>query len=52
MLDHASRTGMRELTVRAMLHQAAAGVRGDAEAATLLAGDIDNPVLAPLVAAV
>jgi DNA-binding SARP family transcriptional activator len=52
MLDHASRTGMRELTVRAMLHQAAAGVRGDAEAAALLAGDIDNPVLAPLVAAV
>ena len=52
MLDRASRTGMRELTVRAMLHQAAAGVRGDAEAATLLAGDIDNPVLVPLLAAI
>ncbi len=52
MLDRASRTGMRELTVRAMLHLAAAGVPGDAEAATLLAGDIDNPLLTPLVAAV
>jgi DNA-binding SARP family transcriptional activator len=51
MLDRASRTGMRELTVRAMLHLAAAGVPGDAEAAALLAGDIDNPVLTQLVAA-
>ena len=50
MLDRASRTGMRELTVRAMLHEAASGVRGDAEAAAMLAADIDNPLLAPLVA--
>ncbi|MEZ0448510.1 BTAD domain-containing putative transcriptional regulator [Cellulomonas sp. ICMP 17802] len=50
MLDRASRTGMRELTVRAMLHQAASGLRGDAGAAALLADDIDNPVLSALVA--
>ena len=42
---------MRELTIRAMLHEAAAGVRGDAEAAAILAGDIDNPALATLVLA-
>ena len=41
---------MRELTVRAMLHGGRAGRRGDAEAAALLAGDIDNPVLEPLLA--
>ncbi len=52
MHDRASRTGMRELTVRAMLHGAALGSRGDAEAAAMLAVDIDNPVLGPLVAAV
>ena len=52
MLDRASRTGMRELTVRAMLHQAASGIQRDAGAAAILAGDIDNPVLAPLVEAV
>ena len=50
MLDRSSRTGMRELTVRAMLHESAVGARGDAEAAALLAADIDNPQLAPLVA--
>ncbi len=48
MHRRASRTGMRELTVRAMLHGAALGDAGDAEAAVLLAGDIDNPVLTPL----
>ncbi len=52
MLDRASRTGMRELTVRAMLHEAAAGIRGDSAAAAMLAADIDNPQLDPLVAAV
>jgi hypothetical protein len=52
MLDRASRTGMRELTVRAMLHEAASGIRGDSEAAAMLAADIDNPQLDPLVAAV
>jgi DNA-binding SARP family transcriptional activator len=43
--DLASRTGMRELTVRSLLHGAALGRAGDAEAATLLAADIDNPTL-------
>jgi tetratricopeptide (TPR) repeat protein len=52
MLDLSSRTGMRELTVRAMLHEAAGGIRGDAGAAALLAVDIDNPQLAPLLATV
>ncbi len=50
MLDRSSRTGMRELTVRAMVHEAACGVPGDAEVAALLARDVDNPLLAPLVA--
>lgn len=45
----ASRTGMRELTVRSMLHGAALGDEGDAVAATLLAADIDNPVLTALL---
>ena len=60
MLDRASRTGMRELTVRAMLHQAESGpgsgataeIRGAADAAAMLADDIDNPELALLVAAI
>lgn len=51
MRDAASRTGMRELTVRAMLHNAALGNQADAEAAAILAVDIDNPQLGPLVAA-
>jgi DNA-binding SARP family transcriptional activator len=51
MLDRSSRTGMRELIVRAMLHQAASGSRGEADAAALMADDIDNPVLSALVAA-
>jgi DNA-binding SARP family transcriptional activator len=50
MHRRASRAGMRELTVRAMLHGAALGDRGDAEAAALLAADIDNPLLALLTA--
>jgi DNA-binding SARP family transcriptional activator len=49
MSDLTSRTGMRELTVRAMLHSAALGNAGDASAAALLAADIDNPVLQGLV---
>jgi hypothetical protein len=40
---------MRELTVRSMLHGAALGDEGDAVAATLLAADIDNPVLTALL---
>ena len=51
MHDRASRTGMRELTVRAMLHGAALGNGGDAAVAALLAATIDNPALASLVAA-
>ena len=49
MHDRASRSGMRELTVRAMLHGAARGSGGDAEVAAMLADDIDNPALARLV---
>jgi hypothetical protein len=46
MHERASRTGMRELTVRAMLHGAALGDGGDAEMSVILAAEIDNPVLA------
>jgi DNA-binding SARP family transcriptional activator len=45
MRERSSRTGMRELTVRSMLHAAALGSRGDGTAAALLAADIDNPEL-------
>lgn len=45
MHDLASRTGMREMIVRSLLHRAALGREGDAEAATLLGTGIDNPVL-------
>ncbi len=45
MHDRSSRTGMRELTVRAMLHGADLGDRGDAEMATILAEEIENPLL-------
>jgi DNA-binding SARP family transcriptional activator len=51
MRGRASRTGMRELTVRALLHGAALGSAADAAVATLLAEDVDNDQLAPLVAA-
>jgi DNA-binding SARP family transcriptional activator len=49
--DLASRTGMRELTVRSMLHGAALGNQADGPAAKLLAADIDNPRLTALVVA-
>jgi DNA-binding SARP family transcriptional activator len=45
MSQLASRTGMRELTVRSLLHRAALGHEGDAAAAAVLAEDIDNPLL-------
>lgn len=45
----ASRTGMRELIVRALLHSAALGRAGDGDAAALLAAEIDNPELHALV---
>ena len=49
MRELASRTGMRELTARAMLHTAAIGNDGDATAAALIAAEINNPVLDQLV---
>jgi tetratricopeptide (TPR) repeat protein len=45
MRELASRTGMKELVVRSLLHGAALGNPGDAAAAALLAADIDNPLL-------
>ena len=45
----ASRTGMKELNVRSLLHSAALGHDGDASAAALVAADIDNPVVHDLV---
>ncbi len=41
----ASRTGMREFTVRSLLHGAAQGNAGDAAAAVLLAPGLDSPDL-------
>jgi hypothetical protein len=52
MRDVASRTGMQELTVRALLHSASLGDDADAAAAALLATGIDNPRLGALVSAV
>jgi len=46
-----SRTAMREMTVRALLHSAALGTAGAADGAELLAAEIDNPVLAAAVQA-
>ncbi len=49
MRELAARTGMRELTVRALVHSAALGDAGDAAAAEMLAPDVDNDVLQALV---
>jgi len=49
MSERASRTAMRELVVRSLLHRAARGDDGAAQAAVLLAGAIDNPRLQPLL---
>ena len=49
MRELAARTGMRELSVRALLHSAALGGAGDAAAAELLAADLDNELLGALV---
>jgi DNA-binding SARP family transcriptional activator len=46
MRELASRSAMREMTVRALLH---GGASGDGDAAALIAADIDNPVLHALV---
>jgi tetratricopeptide (TPR) repeat protein len=45
MQELTSRTGMRELAVRSLLHGAALGNAGDGVAAALLAAEIDNPSL-------
>ena len=47
----ASRTSMREMTVRSLLHGAALGDADAGAAASLIARDIDNPELAALLAA-
>jgi hypothetical protein len=47
----ADRTGMRELAVRAHLHEARLGVLGALDAARLLGSEIDNPALAELLSA-
>lgn len=49
MRELASRTGMREMTVRSMLHSAGLGGAGDRSAATLLAAEIVNPELTALL---
>jgi tetratricopeptide (TPR) repeat protein len=49
--DLASRSGMRELTVRACLHRQALGDSASGTAARLLARQIDNPALQALVEA-
>jgi hypothetical protein len=49
LLSLAARSGMRELTVRSHLHRAALGDRASADAARLLACDIENPALHVLV---
>jgi hypothetical protein len=41
---------MRELVVRSHVHRARLGQQGAAEAATLAAADLDNPLVAELVA--
>ncbi|MET0953688.1 MAG: BTAD domain-containing putative transcriptional regulator [Aeromicrobium sp.] len=51
MRERASRSGMRELLVRSMLHGAALGDDGDLATARLLAADIDNPALHGLLSA-
>ena len=45
----AARTGMKELTVRSMLHGAALGHEGRAAAAHILGAEIDNPVIGSLL---
>jgi tetratricopeptide (TPR) repeat protein len=49
MQELTSRTGMRDLNVRALLHGAAAGKKGDAVLAALLATELDNPELTALL---
>lgn len=44
-----SRTGMKELTLRSLLHSATLGHIGDARAAAFVAADIDNPIVHKLL---
>lgn len=52
MRELASRTGMKELAVRSLLHGAALGDEGAADLAVLLAADIENPELDRLLASI
>lgn len=49
MREKASRSGMRELTVRSMVHAAGLGEDGAAAAGALLAADIENPLIKRLL---
>ena len=44
MQELTSRTGMRELMVRSLMHGAALNRDGDAAAAALLAADLEGPL--------
>ena len=50
--DIAARSGMRELTARALVHRASLGDLPSAQAAQLLINEIDNPLLCMLPATV
>ena len=45
----AARTEMRELVVRGLVHSGRLGDDGSLDSARILAEDIDNPALAPLL---
>jgi DNA-binding SARP family transcriptional activator len=45
----AARSGMRDFTVRALMHRASLGDSSSAEAARLLSSEVDNPILSTLV---
>lgn len=47
----AARSGMREFTVRALMHRASLGDSSSADAARLISGKVDNPILNTLVRA-
>jgi tetratricopeptide (TPR) repeat protein len=47
----AARSGMREFTVRALMHRASLGDTSSGQAARLLIAEIDNPVLSAMVGA-
>jgi DNA-binding SARP family transcriptional activator len=49
LIGIAARSGMREFTVRALMHRASLGDSSSAEAARLLSSKVENPVLNTLV---